>query len=226
MAYTISGSYTKIGLLDLYTDIENAYDWYDVQHNDENNEASFYVNENIGFRISHPSTNYPSVSVIQKSSTKSLTSGSNSYLFAKLTKTSKTFCLSFITGSASGTLTATSALNHIIVGTGLNPLTGEEEPVLAALDQLATAAAPSVKCMIVSSDNLYETIEKTGISCVGLNKDSKVTTMQNIFYKGSAFVMKDAYILTSLQPSGFAFCDCIFNGKKYYMQAVVMLADD
>ena len=109
-----------------------------------------------------------------------------------------------------------------IIGKAINQLTSQEETVLAVTQQYNN----NISSIILSSDNATEPVRLAQIAYLSYNLSSKITTMQNVFSKYSECVMKDVYALTSLQFPAISFNDCTLNGKKYYMQGAILLADD
>ena len=221
MAQTYTKNYNSNVFSDFISDLQSAYDWKNVEIAEDGSYAKFYVNETI--RIVLWLTN----SVIQfqivdndSVVTEQSTSG---YFITKTVKTNKAFCFTFMTSNSSTNISPTGYLNHIIIGTAVNQLTGTEETALAYVNQYGTS---SISGYILSSDNLTEPVSTTNITSVSNNLGAKVTSMQNIFGKHSECIMKDVYILTSLQFTSFSFNDCTLNGKKYYMNGAILLADN
>ena len=124
--------------------------------------------------------------------------------------------------SSSYTLTGNENLYSFIIGKAINQLTSQEETVLAVTQQYNG----NISSIILSSDNATEPVRLTQITYLNYNFSSKITMMQNVFSKYSECIMKDVYALTSLQFPAISFNDCTLNGKKYYMQGAILLADD
>ena len=147
---------------------------------------------------------------------------SNGYFSTRTIKTSKVFCFSYYVSNSLSDITPTSSNTHLIIGTAINQFTKVEETALANLSTSSNGASG----YILSSDNLTGVISYNSLPFSSYNLSSKVTSIQNIFYKNSECIMKDVYILTSSQLTTLSFNDCTLNGKKYYMQGAILLADD
>ena len=220
MAQTYTKNYNADTFSELVSDLQSAYEWHDVQIAEDGSSAVFYVTENISVQLSLTNTTLQ-FQIIKNGS--SITTQSAKWFLTKTVKTNKAFCFTIVTNNISENISPTGYLNHIIIGTAVNQLTGTEETALAYVNQYSTS---NISGYILSSDNLTETVSTTNISTVSNNLGAKVTSMQNIFGKHSECIMKDVYILTSLQFTSFSFNDCTLNGKKYYMNSAILLADN
>lgn len=221
MAQTYTKNYNSNVFSDFISDLQSAYDWKNVEIAEDGSYAKFYVNETI--RIVLWLTNSVIKFQIVNNGSVVTEQSANGYFITKTVKTNKAFCFTFMTSTSSTNILPTGYLNHIIIGTAVNQLTGTEETALAYVNQYGNS---SISGYILSSDNLTETVITTNITTVSNNFGAKVTSMQNIFGKYSECIMKDVYILTSLQFPSFSFNDCTLNNKKYYMNGAILLADD
>lgn len=220
MAQTYTKNYNYSVFSELVSDIQSAYNWYNVEISEDGSSAVFYVTENISVQLSLINTSLQ-FQIIKNGS--SITKQSANWFLTKTVKTNKAFCFTIVANNISENISPTGYLHHIIIGTAVNQLTGTEETALAYVYQYSSS---SISGYILSSDNLTETVGTTNITVVSSNFGAKVTSMQNIFGKRSECIMKDVYILTSLQFTSFSFNDCTLNGKKYYMNGAILLADD
>ena len=223
MAYTTTKNYNHDVFSEFVSDLQTAYDWKNVEIAEDGSYAKFYVNETI--RIVLWLTN--SVIKFQIVNNGSVVSeqSSNGYFLTKTVKTNKTFCFTFITSATSTSISpAGTTLYHIVIGTAINQLTGAEETGLAFI--INSTGSNPISGYIISSDNLTESISANTFPCYNGNFNSKITSIQNFFYKNSECIMKDVYVILASQLSSFVFSDCTLNGKKYYMDSGILLADD
>lgn len=220
MAQTYTKNYNADTFSELVSDLQSAYEWLDVQIAEDGSSAVFYVTENISVQLSLINTSLQ-FQIIKNGS--SITKQSANWFLTKTVKTNKAFCFTIVANNISENILPTGYLNHIIIGTAVNQLTGTEETALAYVYQYSSS---SISGYILSSDNLTETVGTTNITTVSNNFGAKVTSMQNIFGKYSECIMKDVYILTALQFPSLSFNDCTLNNKKYYMNSAILLADD
>jgi len=218
MAETSTKNYSKDNFPELISDLQSAYKWNSVQISEDGSSVTFYVTKSIYFSFSMASNGALS-GKIGKNKTDVVAFNASAYYLTRITKTTKAFCFSFTPNNASGVISPNSSVWNIIVGNAVNQFTNSEETALAVTYQNTSG-------FILSSDNLTESVSMTTFTSINQNLSSKITTMQNLFSKYSDCIMKDVYILTSLQFPQLSFNDCTFNGKKYYMQGCILLADD
>lgn len=222
MAYTTTKNYNHSVFSEFVSDLQSAYDWKKVEISEDGSSANFYVYETVSVKLLLANTTIK-LQIIKGSSAIS-TFETNGYFMTKTVKTNKVFCFTFTASSSSMNLSPTTNLNHIVIGTAVNQLTGAEETGLAFIGN-GTGSTP-INGYIISSDNLTEPISINAFPCLNSNFGSKITSMQNFFYKNSECIMKDVYVILASQLSSFVFSDCTLNGKKYYMDSGILLADD
>lgn len=225
MAQTTTKNYNHSVFSEFIADLQSAYDWKKVEISEDGSSANFYLYETVSVKLLLVNTTIK-LQIIKGSSVISAfeTSGTNGYFMTKTVKTNKVFCFTFMASSSSTNLSPTTNLNHIVIGTAINQLTGAEETGLAFIVN-STGYNP-ISGYIISSDNLTEPISANTFPCYNSNFNSKITSMQNFFYKNSECIMKDVYVILASQLSSFVFSDCTLNGKKYYMDSGIVLADD
>ena len=222
MAYTSTKNYNSDVFSEFVSDLQSAYDWKNVEIAEDGLSAVFSVTETICIKLLTTST-IIKLQII-KNGTVVTEQSSNGYFLTKTVKTNKVFCFTFMTSSSSTNLLPTTNLSHIVIGTAVNQLTGAEEKGLAFIGN-STGSTP-INGYIISSDNLTELIQTNTFPSTIANFNSKVTSIQNFFYKNSECIMKDVYVILASQLSSFVFSDCTLNGKKYYMDSGILLADD
>lgn len=223
MAYTTTKNYNSDIFSEFISDLQSAYDWKNVEISEDGSSAVFYVTEAISIKLSLTSSTIKFQ--IVKNGSVVTDQSTNGYFLTKTVKTNKTFCFTFTTSSGSASISPTgTTLYHIVIGTAINQLTGAEETGLAFIVN-STGSNP-ISGYIISSDNLTEPISATVFPCYNSNFNAKITSMQNFFYKNSECIMKDVYVILASQLSSFVFSDCTLNGKKYYMDSGILLADD
>lgn len=220
MAQTYTKNYNIDTFSELISDLQTAYEWHNVVPAEDGTYAYFYATETawIHFFISNNTIGIK----INKGNEIVINIGANAWINSKTTKTRNVFCFSCFLYSSSYTLTGNENLYSFIIGKAINQLTSQEETVLAVTQQYNG----NISSIILSSDNATEPIRLTQITYLNYNFSSKITMMQNVFSKYSECIMKDVYVLTSLQFPAISFNDCTLNGKKYYMQGAILLADD
>lgn len=220
MAQITTKNYANSDFSELISDLQSAYSWKSVQVSEDSSTTTFFVTDDISIQCENNAT----VKKIRvcKNGTAVTETGATGYFNTKIVKTSKAFCFSYYASSSLSDIAPTSSNTHLIIGTAINQFTKMEETALANLSTSSGGASG----YILSSDNLTEVIALNSLPFPSYNLGSKVTSMQNIFYKNSECIMKDAYVLTSLQFSALSFSDCTLNGKKYYMNGAILLADD
>lgn len=220
MAQITTKNYANSDFSELISDLQSAYSWKSVQTSEDSSTTTFFVTDNISIQCEIGGT-VKKIKVC-KNGTVVTETGTNGYFNTKTVKTSKVFCFSYYTNNSASDIAPNTSNTHLIIGTAVNQLTNAEETALANISTTSSGASG----YILSSDNLTGVVSYNGLPFLSVNINSKVTTMQNIFYKNSECIMKDVYILTSLQFSALSFSDCTLNGKKYYMQGAILLADD
>lgn len=220
MAQTYTKNYNIDTFSELVSDLQTAYEWHNVVTAEDGTYAYFYATETawIHFFISNNTIGIK----INKGNELVINLGTNAWINSKTTKTRNVFCFSCFLHSSSYTLTGNENLYSFIIGKAINQLTSQEETVLAVTQQYNG----NISSIILSSDNATEPVRLTQITYLNYNFSSKITMMQNVFSKYSECIMKDVYALTSLQFSNVSFNDCTLTGKKYYMNAAILLADD
>jgi hypothetical protein len=220
MDQTYTKNYNIDTFSELVSDLQTAYEWHNVVTAEDGTYAYFYATETawIHFFISNNTIGIK----INKGNEIVINIGGNAWINSKTTKTRNVFCFSCFLYSSSYTLTGNENLYSFIIGKAINQLTSQEETVLAVTQQYSN----NISSIILSSDNATEPIRLTQITYLNYNFSSKITMMQNVFSKYSECIMKDVYVLTSLQFPAISFNDCTLNGKKYYMQGAILLADD
>lgn len=220
MAQTYTKNYNIDTFSELISDLQTAYKWHNVVTAEDGTYAYFYATETawIHFFISNNTIGIK----INKGNENVINIGANAWINSKTTKTKNVFCFSCFLYSSSYTLTGNENLYSFIIGKAINQLTSQEETVLAVTQQYNG----NISSIILSSDNATEPVRLTQITYLNYNFSSKITMMQNVFSKYSECIMKDVYALTSLQFPAISFNDCTLNGKKYYMQGAILLADD
>ena len=221
MAQTYTKNYNIDTFSELVSNLQTAYEWHNVVTAEDGTYAYFYATETawINFFISSNTIGIK----INKGNENVINIGANAWINSKTTKTRNVFCFSCFLNNSSYNLTGTeNALHSFIIGKAINQFTSQEETVLAVTQQYSN----NISSIILSSDNATEPVRLAQITCLYYNLSSKITTMQNVFSKYSECVMKDVYVLTSLQFPAISFNDCTLNGKKYYMQGAILLADD
>lgn len=223
MAYTTTKNYNHDVFSEFVSDLQTAYDWKNVEIAEDGLSAVFSVTETICIKLLTTSTTIK-LQIIKNGTVVSEQS-SNGYFLTKTVKTNKTFCFTFITSATSTSISpAGTTLYHIVIGTAINQLTGAEETGLAFI--INSTGSNPISGYIISSDNLTESISANTFPCYNGNFNSKITSIQNFFYKNSECIMKDVYVILASQLSSFVFSDCTLNGKKYYMDSGILLADD
>ena len=220
MAQTYTKNYNIDTFSELVSDLQTAYKWHNVVTAEDGTYAHFYATETawIHFFISNNTIGIK----INKGNENVINIGANTWINSKTTKTRNVFCFSCFLYSSSQNLTGNENLYSFIIGKAINQLTSQEETVLAVTQQYNG----NISSIILSSDNATEPVRLTQITYLNYNFSSKITTMQNVFSKYSECIMKDVYALTSLQFPAISFNDCTLNGKKYYMNGAILLADD
>ena len=220
MAQTYTKNYNIDTFSELISDLQTAYEWHNVVPAEDGTYAYFYATETawIHFFISNNTIGIK----INKGNEIVINIGANAWINSKTTKTRNVFCFSCFLYSSSYNLTGNENLYSFIIGKAINQLTSQEETVLAVTQQYNG----NISSIILSSDNATEPVRLTQITYLNYNFSSKITTMQNVFSKYSECIMKDVYALTSLQFPAISFNDCSLNGKKYYMNGAILLADD
>ena len=221
MAQITTKNYASNEFSELVADLQSAYDWKSVQTSEDNSTTTFCVTDDISIQCGIDGTVVKEIKVCKNGTvvTKISTTG---YFNTKIVKSSKVFCFSYYTNNSASDIAPNTSNTHLIIGTAVNQLTNTEETALANISTTSSGASG----YILSSDNLTGVVSYNALPFLSINLSSKVTTMQNIFYKNSECIMKDAYILTSSQLAALSFNDCSLNGKKYYMQGAILLADD
>lgn len=220
MAQITTKNYANSDFSELISDLQSAYSWKSVQTSEDGSTTTFFVTDNISIQCEIGGT-VKKIKVCKNGTVVTETS-STGYFSTKTIKTSKIFCFSYYVSNSLSGMTPISSNVHLIIGTAINQFTKVEETALANLLTSSSGASG----YILSLDNLTEVIALNNLPFSSYNLGSKVTSMQNIFYKNSECIMKDAYILTSLQFPAVSFNDCSLNGKKYYMNGAILLADD
>ena len=220
MAQITTKNYANSDFSELISDLQSAYSWKSVQTSEDSSTTTFFATDDISIRCEIGGT-VKKIKVC-KNGTVVTETGTTGYFKTKTVKTSKVFCFSYYTNNSASDIAPNTSNTHLIIGTAVNQLTNAEETALANISTTSSGASG----YILSSDNLTGVVSYNGLPFLSVNINSKVTTMQNIFYKNSECIMKDVYILTSLQFSALSFSDCTLNGKKYYMQGAILLADD
>ncbi|MCM1224175.1 MAG: hypothetical protein NC548_57955 [Lachnospiraceae bacterium] len=225
MAVTTTKVYNASTFAELVADVQEGWDWKSIDISEDGAQADFYVSDELLLRLSLLNGNNTYIYVINNgnSTTVISSSGGASNIRTKITKTSSVFCISCTSSSARDILKPTDEQRIVAVGTATNQLTGAKETAVVYVLQPANNY---VQTMIASSDNSSAVISLIPVVYLIQNVNAKITTMQNLFYKNSECIMDDVYILTSTQTPALAYGDCTFNGKKYYMQGCIMLADD
>ncbi len=220
MTQTYTKNYNIDTFSELVSNLQTAYEWHNVVTAEDGTYAYFYATETawIHFFISNNTIGIK----INKGNENVINIGANAWINSKTTKTRNVFCFSCFLHSSSQNLTGTETLYSFIIGKAINQLTSQEETVLAVTQQYNN----NISSIILSSDIATEPVRLIQIAYLSPNVSSKITTMQNVFSKYSECVMKDVYALTSLQFPAVSFNDCTLNGKKYYMQGAILLADD
>ena len=221
MAQITTKNYANNEFSELISDLQSAYSWKSVQTSEDNSTTTFCVTDNISIQCGIDGTVVKEIKVCKNGTvvTKISTTG---YFNTKIVKSSKAFCFSYYVSNSLSDITPVSSNTHLIIGTAINQFTKVEETALANLSTSSNGASG----YILSSDNLTGVISYNSLPFSSYNLSSKVTSIQNIFYKNSECIMKDAYILTSSQLATLSFNDCTLNGKKYYMNGAILLADD
>lgn len=220
MAQITTKNYANNEFSELISDLQSAYSWKSVQTSEDSSTTTFFVTDNISIQCEIGGT-VKKIKVC-KNGTVVTETGTTGYFNTKTVKTSKAFCFSYCTNNSASDIAPNTSNTHLIVGTAVNQLTNAEETALANISTNSSGASG----YILSFDNLTGVVSYNALPFLSSNLNSKVTTMQNIFYKNSECIMKDAYILTSSQLAALSFNDCSLNGKKYYMQGAILLADD
>lgn len=220
MAQTYTKNYNIDTFSELVSDLQTAYEWHNVVTAEDGTYAYFYATETawIHFFISNNAIGIK----INKGNELVINLGTNAWINSKTTKTRNVFCFSCFLHSSSYNLTGNENLYSFIIGKAINQLTSQEETVLAVTQQYNG----NISSIILSSDNATEPVRLTQITYLNYNFSSKITMMQNVFSKYSECIMKDVYALTSLQFPNVSFNDCTLNGKKYYMNAAILISDD
>ena len=220
MAQTYTKNYNADTFSELVSDLQTTYAWYNVTVSDDGLTAEFFINENVAVQIllSGKVLDFK----IMKSGTV-ITRQSANYFLTSIVKTSKVFCFTITPSNNTGNILPTGYLYNIIIGTAVNQLTKVGETALAYAYQYGTS---NITGYIISSDNITEPITANQYPWIGTNFGTKITVIQNFFYKYSECIMKDIYILLASQLSSLSFNDCTLNGKKYYMNGAILLADD
>ena len=222
MAQTYTKNYNADTFPELVSDLQSAYEWHEVQTAEDGLTSTFFVTENIYFKVLC-SNNALSVRIGKNNADLNLNFGNASnYLLAKITKTSKVFCFSYMLQNSSGNISPTGILYNVVIGNAVNQLTKAEETALAFAYQYNFTP----QGFILSSDNLTGNVSIVSVSNLSSNLGSEITTMQNWFSKYSECIMKDVYVLSALQFPSLSFNDCTLNNKKYYMNGAILLADD
>lgn len=220
MAQITTKNYASGDFSELISDLQSAYSWKNVQTSEDGSTTTFFVTDNISIQCENNGT-VKKIKVCKNGAVVTET-GTAGYFNTKIVKSSKAFCFSYCTNTTASDIAPNSNNTHLIIGTAVNQLTSTEETALANI----TTGSSSASGYILSFDNLTRVVSYNNLPFLSINLNSKVTTMQNIFYKNSECIMKDAYILTSSQLAALSFNDCSLNGKKYYMQGAILLADD
>ena len=220
MAQTYTKNYNIDTFSELISDLQTAYEWHNVVTAEDGTYAYFYATETtyINFYISNNTMGIK----INRENENVINIGANAWINSKTTKTTNVFCFSCFLHSSSQNLVGTETLYSFIIDKAINQLTSQEETVLAVTQQYNN----NILAIILSSDNATEPVRLIQITYLSSNVSSKITAIQNVFSKYSEFVMQDVYALTSLQFSALSFNDCTLNGKKYYMNGAILLADD
>lgn len=220
MAQITTKNYANSDFSELISDLQSAYSWKSVQTSEDSSTTTFFVTDNISIQCEIGGT-VKKIKVC-KNGTVVTETGTTGYFNTKIVKSSKAFCFSYYVSNSLSDITPVSSNTHLIIGTAINQFTKVEETALANLSTSSNGASG----YILSSDNLTGVISYNSLPFSSYNLSSKVTSIQNIFYKNSECIMKDVYILTSSQLTTLSFNDCTLNGKKYYMQGAILLADD
>ena len=220
MAQITTKNYANSDFSELISDLQSAYSWKSVQTSEDSSTTTFFVTDNISIQCEIGGT-VKKIKVC-KNGTVVTETGTTGYFNTKIVKSSKAFCFSYYVSNSLSDITPASSNTHLIIGTAINQFTKVEETALANLSTSSNGASG----YILSSDNLTGVISYNSLPFSSYNLSSKVTSIQNIFYKNSECIMKDVYILTSSQLTTLSFNDCTLNGKKYYMQGAILLADD
>ena len=220
MAQITTKNYANSDFSELISDLQSAYSWKSVQTSEGGSTTTFFVTDNISIQCEIGGT-VKKIKVC-KNGTVVTETGTTGYFNTKIVKSSKVFCFSYYTNNSASDIAPNTSNTHLIIGTAVNQLTNTEETALANISTTSSGASG----YILSSDNLTGVVSYNALPFLSINLSSKVTTMQNIFYKNSECIMKDVYILTSSQLAALSFNDCTLNGKKYYMQGAILLADD
>lgn len=220
MAQITTKNYANSEFSDLISDLQSAYNWKSVQTSEDSSTTTFCVTDDISIQCEIGGT-VKKIKVC-KNGTVVTETGTTGYFNTKIVKSSKAFCFSYYVGNSLSDITPVSSNTHLIIGTAINQFTKVEETALANLSTTSNVASG----YILSSDNLTGVISYNSLPFSSYNLGSKVTSIQNIFYKNSECIMKDIYILLASQLSSLSFNDCSLNGKKYYMNGAILLADD
>ena len=220
MAQITTKNYANSDFSELISDLQSAYSWKSVQTSEDSSTTTFFVTDNISIQCEIGGT-VKKIKVC-KNGTMVTETGTTGYFNTKIVKSSKAFCFSYYVSNSLSDITPVSSNTHLIIGTAINQFTKVEETALANLSTTSNGASG----YILSSDNLTGVISYNSLPFSSYNLSSKVTNIQNIFYKNSECIMKDVYMLTSSQLTTLSFNDCTLNGKKYYMNGAILLADD
>ena len=222
MAQIITKSYTRNTFSELVSDLQSAYNWHNVNIAEDGTYAIFYVTDSIYIRIEALATDsYISVK-IYKGNDVSVALKGQGYICTRILKTPTAFCFAFIIQTTNTNISPATSLKNIVIGTAVNQMTGVEETALAYI----VTSSSSASGYILSSDNLTEPVSSTPLPFYNNNLGSKVTSIQNVFSKYSECIMKDVYILSALQFPSLSYNNCTLNGKKYYMNGAILLADN
>lgn len=220
MAVTSTKNYAAADFPELIQDFQNAYKWHDVVVSEDGNTADFYATESVFLRVRLENSRI--YNDVRTETGKIINFSVGNYFSVRFTQTSKIFCISMTNPNIKTDIKPGDAQYIFAVGSATNQLTGTNETAIVCVYQ----STNSVNGCIISADDLTDNVALLTASPVFQHLSAKVTTMQNFFSKFSECIMDDVYILTSSQLPAPAYGDCTFNGRKFYMQGVLLLADD
>lgn len=221
MAQITTKNYNANNFSELVSDLRWAYNWRNVEVAEDSSSAIFYVTDNIAIQLT-VENNYRKIKILKNDEVVTESATSNGYFITKTITTTKTFCFSYKVTSSLSNMSPNDSITNIIIGKAVNQFTETEETALVNIMTSNSGAAG----YIISSDNLTEIVSNTPLPFYNNNLGSKVTSIQNVFSKYSECIMKDVYILSALQFPSLSYNNCTLNNKKYYMNGIILLADD
>lgn len=221
MAQTYTKNYGYKEMSAVGDDLKKEYDWKKVEISEDSTSTKLFFTDDIAIEVATTSS-YGYVRLIKQGVNIAELRMTSGYLFTKIVKTANVFCFTYSSGSYSGNISPTAALYHIIIAPATNQVTKEKETAIAYI----ATTMNGISGYIISSDNVSENIIVSVYPWNNANLGTKVTSIQNFFYKYSECIMKDIYILLASQLSSLSFTDCTLNGKKFYMNSTILLADD